>query len=715
MKSSSQMLSVMRSTIKRKLTDSLDNANIHIEDIPGIEEAFEDVDDFIKCLSKTWLMDHTVSLEELNIKKILLGKIKAPRKRNGKRSIVEIENSFYYVPLLQTLQLQLNSPELFDIILAGPIYSKDSEVLQDFCDGTFMNSHELFATDKCSIKILLYYDDVNVCNPLSNKNHKISAFYYQLANLPIKYRSKIKSINLLALCTWNNVKEYGIDKIFEPLVEELKQLGDDRGFPFQLYGGTVSLRGGLLAVLADTPASQCAGGFKEGVGGAYRKCRHCMANPEDMQNNFFEENFVLRNMTTHEKYLELIENAPSQYLRTYYSKKSGVTRRSKLLEADNFDVCEQLPQDLMHIFLEGILAYELKLMLNYYIHDGQLTLKGLNEKLEHFPLGYNDKKNKPSPILERDLEHSRSSNLGQSASEMWLLSRILPFILSDTVNTSSEHWHCFTSLLEIMSICFSSKISYSMILYLKQLIHGHLSDFKKIYNASITPKQHYMIHIPSLTLKFGPLVRSWCMRFESKHMYFKELARNIKNFKNLPYSLVSRHQAKQYAESIQINNKGKNPTGSLFHEDISSGKTKTIQNNNERQTIINNISRFYDMPSTAMPQDDDIFETSSVTIQNRLYKTGRNNFLMCSVTPTGLPEFGKIERIWYFNLDLFFALEVGETIRFDESLQAFEFEECNQAQGYHITMEKDLLHLNVLHTYSVGGKKYITLRESIFV
>ena len=37
------------------------------------------------------------------------------------------------------------------------------------------------------------------------------------------------------------------------------------------------LRGALLAMVGDTPAMATVGGFKEGVGGALRKCRHCMA------------------------------------------------------------------------------------------------------------------------------------------------------------------------------------------------------------------------------------------------------------------------------------------------------------------------------------------------------------------------------------------------------------------------------------------------------
>ena len=52
--------------------------------------------------------------------------------------------------------------------------------------------------------------------------------------------------------------------------------------------------------MADTPASYKAGGFKERVGGAKRKCRHCMATFEDMQRYFTEEDFHQRNIDEHE-------------------------------------------------------------------------------------------------------------------------------------------------------------------------------------------------------------------------------------------------------------------------------------------------------------------------------------------------------------------------------------------------------------------------------
>jgi len=40
----------------------------------------------------------------------------------------------------------------------------------------------------------------------------------------------------------------------------------------------------------------------------------------------------------------------------------------------------------------------------------------------------------------------------------------------------------------------------------------------------------------------GPLVRSWCMRFEAKHKYFKKMAQTLNNFINIAKTLAYRHQ-----------------------------------------------------------------------------------------------------------------------------------------------------------------------------
>lgn len=49
------------------------------------------------------------------------------------------------------------------------------------------------------------------------------------------------------------------------------------------------------------------------------------------------------------------------------------------------------------------------------------------------------------------------------------------------------------------------------------------------------------------------MVRSWCMRYEAKHRYFKQLAGILGNFTNVAYSLAARHQRLQ---CLKVNSSG---------------------------------------------------------------------------------------------------------------------------------------------------------------
>ena len=47
--------------------------------------------------------------------------------------------------------------------------------MSDICDGESYKKHPLFSLQNNSLEILLYYDDLEVCNPLSSRSkiHKI--------------------------------------------------------------------------------------------------------------------------------------------------------------------------------------------------------------------------------------------------------------------------------------------------------------------------------------------------------------------------------------------------------------------------------------------------------------------------------------------------------------------------------------------------------------
>lgn len=652
--------------------------------------------------------DYFFSIQEPRA--VVLGRKRVIAKCNNKKRIIEKPEEFYYVSILRTIEMQLSgSSEILNMVYRGSVLPREQGLMEDFTDATIVHTHPLFAIDDRSLKILLYYDDVNVVNPLTNKVHKIGFFYYQLANICCKHRSKLKSIHLFATCKVDYIKKYGIDEILKPLLEELKILAGDYEYPFQVAGGHLYLHGFVLAFLADTPASQSLGGYKEGVGGAHRKCRHCMTDWETMQEHFTEEEFLLRDNDLHEQQLSDIENAGSPLLEKCFSKQYGINRRSILTNFPDFDVTKQLPQDIMHIFLEGILSYEMKFLLKHYIQCGQITLDQLNTKLQNFPYGYSNVKDKPAPIKQDNLEFKDSSNLGQTAAQMWELSRILPLVLEDITEEDSPHWKCFMSLLEIMGICFAQKINCNAVLNLKRIIKEHLILFKETYGARILPKQHYLVHLPSQLLMFGPLIRTWCMRFEAKHAYFKDIARRLKNFKNLPLSLAKRHQHMEYADMLPIDD---DDPCSLFKKDFQLGKAKVLYGDKEKDAKCL-ITRFYetDLEGVCM------FQSNSVIVYGTQYICGRNNYLLLGLNDQGLPEFARIIKIWYalqMN-DPFFVTEVMVCQKYCDRLGAYGIYDSDIPQGYQVTIHSNLYSHQVFHATSIKGSMYIAAKENFLV
>lgn len=141
------------------------------------------------------------------------------------------------------------------------------------------------------------------------------------------------------------------------------------------------------------------------------------------------------------------------------------------------------------------------------------------------------------------------------AAQMWLLGRILPFMIGSNVPEGNEHWQNFLTLLEIMDYLMAQDITEDEVGYLSILIQKHHEEFVRLYtNASAIPKHHFMVHMARLTLKYvemklffiilhqlnryGPLVKLWTMRYEAKHNHLKKLAQNIGNFINIAWTLA---------------------------------------------------------------------------------------------------------------------------------------------------------------------------------
>lgn len=45
-------------------------------------------------------------------------------------------------------------------------------ILSDYCDGKQYHEHALFSTDPVALQLILYYDEVELCNPLGSRQKK---------------------------------------------------------------------------------------------------------------------------------------------------------------------------------------------------------------------------------------------------------------------------------------------------------------------------------------------------------------------------------------------------------------------------------------------------------------------------------------------------------------------------------------------------------------
>lgn len=107
----------------------------------------------------------------------------------------------------------------------------------------------------------------------------------------------------------------------------------------------------------------------------------------------------------------------------------------------------------MHDILEGVAPLEDRLLLRHFIYKEQLfTLEMLNHRISGFKYGYENEKNKARVILNL---RTSDNAVKQTASQMWCLLQVLPFLVGDLDDKKSQHWHLFILLREICSIVFA--------------------------------------------------------------------------------------------------------------------------------------------------------------------------------------------------------------------------------------------------------------------
>ena len=124
---------------------------------------------------------------------------------------------------------------------------------------------------------------------------------------------------------------------------------------------------------------------------------------------------------------------------------------------------------------------------------------------------------------------------------MLTLIQTLPVIIGHKVPKGDVIWVNTLRLIQIVLLCTSDYCTRDTATELRILIAEYLHNYRLMYpKSAFIPKMHFMVHLPTQMLLYGPLRHHWCMRFEGKNGYFAN--QKFKNFRNIPFTLARRHQ-----------------------------------------------------------------------------------------------------------------------------------------------------------------------------
>lgn len=671
----------------------------HSEDLDQLRSkamrVFDQFEDPFSQIATTHLQDKTIKeLFHPVEPEIVTAKQTVSYVKRGDSRVLDIKKHFfYYIPLVKSLEQLLSHPKILEMINKEPVFCKDG-FIYDFIDGDIFKSHPLFLNVPTALQLILYTDEIELCNPVgsrANKN-KLLLIYYTLGNINPKHRSRLAAIRLLAMVKSKDLSHCGIDKILERINHDLIALYN--GVQVNTSNGERTIYGALLSVCGDTLAQHEVAGFKEGVGFAYSKCRHCECNFEDMQNKFNEDLFVKRTVASYNRQCSDIEQASTDFLREHLKTTFGINRRSKFTECPHFDVTSQMPQDIMHVILEGVAPYEIKCVLKYLVLSGHTDLDTFNSGIIGFPYSPVDMRDKPCPISVTTLS-SNDNKLKQSAGQMLVMLKILPFLIDTT--GENAHMHLLLKLLEIVKILFSPIIAFSTLFRLKQLIEQHLRHFKQLFpDVNIIPKQHYLLHLPSQIKALGPTVRHMCMRFESKHRFFKQWA--IKSsFKNICKSLVKHNQLYECSQNVHE----KHP---IFCNEIEIGPASEVKNAHYVEGKIKEFLR--------IQRVEHVVSARWIVQHGNKHTCGKS--LVISNVFNNTPEFALVKNIFIVNESVYcFECQPLSTIGWNEQYLSYEVEIPHLAQANIFVDTENCVDFTPYYYVNFNNGMYVPLKYDL--
>ena len=386
-----------------------------------------------------------------------------------------------------------------------------------------------------------------------------------------------------------------------------------------------------------------------------------------------------------------------QRLRPFWSKQGGINGTSPFLKLPYFNVAHCTPHDPLHICLEGVFNYATALMLQIGLESKLFTVNWLNAKISNFEYSYLDRDNKPEKITRAQIYEPVC--LKQTAAGLLTLNYILPYILLEKFDDLDRYYRNYLHLIAIVTLCCSPYSTIDTAGELQVLVEGYLHEFKQLYpNTALKPKHHFLLHLPTQILRFGPLRNHWLFRFEAKNNSFKNF--KIHNFINLPFSLAKYHQMSS-CYSLMTSDSEKSDNYLYSGDIVKEGSTINFSEMYPGlvEEFVNKISQKLDYT---------VYEMSEIVMHGLKYRPGTCLLLKWDNTQL---FFAKIEKLFVYDHLKCAVCCTIETRQFEWRNNSFEIIEMENKE---LVMLKQLQNKWPLPIYEIVGKKYVCNRYSHF-
>ncbi|KAG9278069.1 hypothetical protein AMEX_G5864 [Astyanax mexicanus] len=594
--------------------------------------------------------------------------------------VLEPGHTVVHVSILEMIQEMFRHTDILDKVKETTSPPKGHYVSHQ--DGSYFKDNELLSfSEDLTLPLILYTDDLEIANPLgtSRKIHKLSAVYWVLADLPVKYRSSLHVIQLATLCKVSDIQKFGYERVLAPLLKDLCTLEEDGVF-IESIGKAV--RGTVMCVVSDNLAAHSLAGFTKSFRAKYF-CRFCKATQDQMHTcEVGSGEFCLRTKASHDFDVHAVTHGESQ-------DQCGVQGDCVLNQRlKHFHTVTGFPPDVLHDLLEGIVPVELALCIGEMIRCKYFTHEYLNKRILSFPYQHADNVDKPKPIPKT---FTVKNTIGGNGHENSTLLRLLPLIIGDKIPEGDGAWAVLMDLKEIVELGLSLTFTEETIQYLQTKIQDHRRMLLEVFpRFSLRPKHHYLEHYPDLIRCFGPVVQLWTMRFEGKHRFFKRVVQDTQNFKNVLNTLATRHQ---HMVAYHLS------APSFFKPHQQTSKVSSVM-----VSMLPDSAKAYIVQKTGSSM---IYSTSRVNIDGTDYDVG----MFVSVGQVGeLPLFCKIEQIFLVNTEVVFLCQ-KHTSHYIEHLRSYELFP-GSLTVHTVSQLNDQLPLSA---YNTQGRLLITPKRYILV